>query len=219
LGSGGLSTVLLAAAWTLVGAGVGVVVRVVSVWLARGEGLEPGRKPWQRYGPVVLTALLFGLFAWRVGPDWLLLIRSLWVAVLVQVIFFDLEHLLVLDRVLLPSAVAALLLSVVTPQLGLLAAVATGLVTGLVFLAIAELGAIVFKAEAMGYGDVKLSAFLGLILGPRPTFTAVVLGVILAGVVAVALLALRLRGMRDAISYGPFLAAGAIASLFMVSRS
>jgi len=209
-------TALLIVAWTLVGAAVGVGVRIASVWLARGEELEPGRRAWQRYGPVVLTAALFGLFAWRVGPGWLLLIRSLWVAVLVQIIFFDLEHLLVLDRVLLPGAVAAILLSLVTPNLGILPAVLTGLVTGLVFLAIAEIGAIVFKAEAMGYGDVKLAAFLGLLLGPRPTFNAVVLGVILAGVVAVALLVFRVRGMRDSISYGPFLAAGALASLFML---
>jgi leader peptidase (prepilin peptidase)/N-methyltransferase len=211
--------VALAAGWAVVGAGAGVAVRVGSVWLARGEGVEPGRKPWQRYGPVVLAAVLFGLFAWRVGPHWILLIRSLWVAVLVQVIFFDLEHRLVLDRVLLPAAVLALLLSPVTPGLGFVPAVLTGLVTGLVFLAIAELGSLVFKAEAMGYGDVKLAAFLGLILGPRPTFNAVVLGVILAGVVAVVLLASRLRGMRDSISYGPFLAAGALTSLFVLPPS
>jgi leader peptidase (prepilin peptidase)/N-methyltransferase len=210
-----VTNVLIGIAWAAAGVAAGAGVRIVSVWLARGEGLEPGRKHWQRYGPVVLAAVLFGLFGWRIGPHWVLLIRSLWVAVLVQVIFFDLEHLLVLDRVLLPSAVAALLLSLVTPGLGIVPAVLTGLVTGLVFLAIAEVGALVFKAEAMGYGDVKLAAFLGLILGPRPTFTAVVLGVILAGVVAVGLLALRLRGMRDAISYGPFLAAGAIVSLFL----
>ncbi len=203
----------------MAGALAGVLVRVATVWLARHEELEPGRRPWQRYGPVVLAALLFGVFAWRLGPTWLLLIRSLWVVVLVQVIFFDLEHQLVLDRVLLPSAVAALVLSLVTPNLGPIVAVLTGLVTGLVFLAIAELGAFVFKAEAMGYGDVKLSAFLGLILGPRPTFNAVVVGVILAGVVAVGLLALRLRGMRDSISYGPFLAAGALISLFVLGPS
>ena len=212
-----MTHLLLALGWAVVGAAVGGLVRVASVWLARGEDVESGRKPWQRYGPVVLAGALFGVFAWRIGPHWLLLIRSLWVAVLVQVIFFDLEHHLVLDRVLLPSAVAALVLSLVTPDLGLVPAVLTGLVTGLVFLAIAELGAFVFKAEAMGYGDVKLSAFLGLILGPRPTFNAVVLGVILAGVVAVALLALRIRGMRDVISYGPFLAAGALTSLYLVS--
>ena len=214
-----MAAVLIATGWAAVGAGVGALVRVASVWLARGEDLESGRRPWQRYGPVVLTAVLFGLFAWQLGPRQVLLIRSLWIAVLVQVIFFDFEHNLVLDRVLLPSAVAALLLSLVTPGLGLVPAVLTGLVTGLAFLAIAELGSLVFKAEAMGYGDVKLAAFLGLILGPRPTFNAVVLGVILAGVVAVGLLALRIRGMRDSISYGPFLAAGALASLFALGGS
>ena len=214
-----MAAVLIAAGWTVVGAAAGGLVRVASVWLARREGVEPGRKQWQRLGPVILAAVLFGLFAWRLGPHWVLLIRSLWIVVLVQVIFFDLEHRLVLDRVLLPSAVAAVLLSPVTPGLGLVPALLTGLVTGLVFLAIAELGSLVFKAEAMGYGDVKLSAFLGLILGPRPTFNAVVLGVILAGVVAVGLLALRVRGMRDSISYGPFLAAGALTSLFMLGVS
>jgi leader peptidase (prepilin peptidase)/N-methyltransferase len=209
-----MTAVVTGIAWALVGVAAGAGVRVGSVWLARREGLEPGRRAWQAYGPVALTAVLFGVFGWHVGPSWLLLIRSLWVAVLVQVIFFDLEHQLVLDRVLLPSAVAALVLSLVTPSLGPLTAFLTGLVTGLVFAAIAEIGSFVFKAEAMGYGDVKLSAFLGLILGPRPTFSAVVLGVILAGVVAVALLALRIRGMRDSISYGPFLAAGAIVALY-----
>jgi len=212
-------TIALVAGWTVAGAAAGALVRVVSVWLARREDVEPDRKPWQRYGPVVLAAVLFGLFAWRIGPHWVLLIRSLWVAVLVQVIFFDLEHHLVLDRVLLPSAVAALVLSLVTPNLGIVPAVLTGLVCGLVFLAIAELGALVFKAEAMGYGDVKLVAFVGLILGPRPAFEAVVVGVILAGVVAAGLLALRVRGMRDSISYGPFLAAGALTSLFVLGAS
>ena len=214
-----MAAVLIAVPWAVVGAGVGVLVRVASVWLARREELEPGRKPWQRFGPVVLAAVLFGLFAWRLGPHWVLLIRSLWIAVLVQIIFFDFEHNLVLDRVLLPSAVAALPLSLVTPGLGIVPAVLAGLVAGLVFLAIAELGSLVFKAEAMGYGDVKLVAFLGLILGPRPTFDAVVVGVILAGVVAVALLALRIRGMRDSISYGPFLAAGALVSLVVLGAS
>ena len=214
-----MAAVLIAIGWAAVGAGVGVLVRIGSVWLARGEGVDPGAKPWQRYGPVVLTAVLFGLFGWRLGPHWVLLIRSLWIAVLVQVIFFDLEHFLVLDRVLLPSAVAALLLSLVTPGLGIVPAVLTGVVTGLVFVAIAEVGSLVFKAEAMGYGDVKLTAFLGLILGPRPTFDAIVLGVILAGVVAVALLAFRVRGLRDSISYGPFLAAGALASLLVFAPS
>ena len=212
-----MSGLAVPAGWGFVGLLVGVLVRVLSVRLGPGEGVEAGHRPWQVYGPVAATAVLFAIFGWRIGAGPELLIRSLWVALLVQVIFFDLEHQLILDRVLLPGAVAALILSSFTPHLGLLAAVLTGVATGAIFLAIAALGSAVFKAEAMGLGDVKLSVFLGLILGPQPTFVAVLIGLILAGVVAGGLVVLRLRSMRDSIPYGPFLAAGALAALYSVS--
>jgi prepilin signal peptidase PulO-like enzyme (type II secretory pathway) len=208
------SPYLVAAVWGIAGAGLGFAVRRASVGLARLEDLEPGSRPWQVYGPSVLAGLLFALFGWRLGLSPLLLIRSLWILVLVQVIFFDLEHHLILDRVLLPAALAALVLSLVTPNLGWVSALLTGLGTGLVFLAISALGRLLFHAEAMGMGDVKFSVFLGLVLGLRPTLTAVLLGVILAGVAALALVLFRRRTMRDSIAYGPFLALGALAALF-----
>ena len=211
---GWFSPFLVSIVWGIAGLGLGMAVRRASVGLARLEGLEPGRRPWQVYGPSVLAGLLFALFGWRLGATPLLLIRSVWILVLVQIIFFDLEHHLILDRVLLPAALAALVLSVVTPNLGWVSALLTGLGTGLVFLAIAALGALLFHAEAMGMGDVKFSGFMGLVLGLRPTLTAVFLGVILAGVAALGLVLLRRRTMRDSIAYGPFLAAGALAALF-----
>lgn len=209
-----MSSVAVAASWGIAGVLVGGLVRLVSVWLARSEKLEAGQRPWQVYGPVVVTAVLFALFGWRIGASPVLLIKSLWIALLVQVIFFDFEHQLILDRVLVPGAAAAVALSLVTPHLGLLTAVLTGLVTGAAFMAIAALGSAVFKAEAMGLGDVKFSVFLGLILGPWPTLSAVLIGLILAGVAAVGLVVLRLRSMRDSIPYGPFLAAGGLAALY-----
>lgn len=209
-----MSPYLVAVVWALAGLGVGSLVRWASVRLARLEGLQAGYRSWQAYGPAVLTGVLFGLFGWRLGATPLLLIRSLWVAVLVQVIFFDLEHHLILDRVLLPAALSALLLSLFTPNLGWLVAILTGVGTGLVFLAIAAIGALIFHAEAMGLGDVKFSAFLGLILGLRPTLAAVLLGVALAGLVAAGLVLLRRRHLKDSIAYGPFLAVGALVALF-----
>jgi leader peptidase (prepilin peptidase) / N-methyltransferase len=211
-----VASIAITLGWGLVGGLVGGMVRILSVWLARGEDLDAGRRPWQVFGPVVATAALFAVFGWRYGPSNMLLIKSLWIAVLVQVIFFDFEHQLILDRVLIPGAAAALILSLVTPYLGLVAAILTGLVTGAAFLAVAALGSAIFKAEAMGFGDVKFSAFLGLILGPWATLSAVLIGLISAGVIAFMLVVLRLRSMRDSIPYGPFLAAGGLAALFVV---
>lgn len=65
-------------------------------------------------------------------------------------------------------------------------------------------------------GDVKLGGFIGVGLGFLG-WGAVVVGIfaafLLGGVVALALVALRLRGRRDLLPFGPYLAAGAVVGL------
>jgi len=100
----------------IAGAGAGWAVRWGSVRLARIEGLEPGRKRWQEYGPPVLSAVVFAAFALVITPFPLLLVRSVFALVLVQVIFFDFEHRLILDRVMFPSMGLALLGQPVAPR-------------------------------------------------------------------------------------------------------
>lgn len=213
----GASPLLVAPVWGVVGVGLGVLVRIANVRLARIEGLTAGGSRWQRYGPALVAALVLALLGWRNGAHWPLLLRSLWALILVQVIFFDAEHHLVLDRVILPAGLAAIGLSFVTPGLGWQSALIAGGGAGLVFLLIAIAGALYFRTEAMGLGDVKLAAFIGLVLGIVYTTTALLAGVILAGVVAVVLLALRLKSRRDAIPYGPFLSLGGLLGLFLSS--
>jgi leader peptidase (prepilin peptidase)/N-methyltransferase len=137
--------------------------------------------------------------------------------VLVQVIFFDLEHRLILDRVMFPSMVLAVLLSQFTPHMNWLISLGTGLAAGLLFLLIAVAGAAIFKQEALGFGDVKLAAFMGLILGISPGEPPIILalffGVLLAGVAGVAMMVLRIKALRDTFAYGPYLAAGAVLTL------
>ena len=211
------SPLLVAVVWGLVGAGLGVLVRIANVLLARLEGLAAGRRRWQTYGPPLVAALALASLGWRNGAHWPLLVRSLWALILVQVIFFDAEHHLVLDRVILPAGLAAIGLSFITPGLGWQSALIAGGAAGLIFLVIAIAGTLYFRTEAMGLGDVKLAAFIGLVLGIASTTTALLAGVIAAGVVAVLLLALRLKTRRDAIPYGPFLSLGGLLGLFLSS--
>jgi prepilin signal peptidase PulO-like enzyme (type II secretory pathway) len=212
---GGVSHTLVAIPWAAVGIVVGVGVRVAGVRLARVERLEAGRRVWQVYGPILLTAALFAALAWQLGLQPVLLVRSLWAVVLVQVLFFDAEHHLVLDRVLLPAGAAAVVLSLVTPGMGWKSSLIAGAVAGAVFLVIAIAGALAFRTEAMGLGDVKLAAFIGLVLGVTYAGPGLLAGVFLAGLVALVLLALRVRGLKDGIAYGPFLCAGALLGLFL----
>jgi len=211
---------LIALLWAVVGAAGGWLVRWGSVKLARLEGLEPGNRLWQVYGPSILCAVLFAIFAFVIPPFPILLVRSVFVLVLVQVIFFDFEHRLILDRVMFPSMVLALLVTLsplVNSRLGLWqqpwwAGIAMGLAAGLLFLLLALAGSALFKAEALGFGDVKLALFMGLLLGWPYTLTAMFYGVFLAGVVSIGVIVWR-RSLKGTIAYGPYLAAGAVLML------
>jgi leader peptidase (prepilin peptidase)/N-methyltransferase len=142
-------------------------------------------------------------------------VRSLFVLVFVQVIFFDFEHRLILDRVIFPSMALALVVSVFGHPWW--AGIATGLAAGLLFVLLGVAGQAVFKAEAMGFGDVKLAVFMGLLLGPLPTVQALFYGVFLAGLASLGIAIWR-RSLKGTMAYGPFLAAGALIVLYQLPQ-
>ena len=210
-----MNLVVLPILWAIVGGAAGWVVRWGSVRLAlmeSGLGLEPGHKRWQVYGPPILAAILFALFATQPTSFAQLALRSVFVLVLVQVIFFDFEHRLILDRVMFPSIALALVVSVFRHPWW--AGMATGVGAGLIFLLLAFVGSAIFKAEALGFGDVKLALFMGVLLGPLPTIQALFYGVFLAGVVSVVLIVWH-RTMKQTLAYGPYLATGALIALYL----
>ena len=71
-----------------------------------------------------------------------------------------------------------------------------------------------FARGGFGAGDVKLGAMLGIMVGFTPVLVALQISFIVGGVVAAALLVLRLRRRRDVIPFGPFLAGAGMVSLF-----
>jgi leader peptidase (prepilin peptidase)/N-methyltransferase len=126
---------------------------------------------------------------------------------LVVITFIDLDHQLILNRITYPGIVIGLAFALVQGRLvpSALAAVGgAGLITVIV---IASRG-------GMGIGDIKLAALLGAFLGWPGIAVALFAGFMIGGVVGLALLALRLRSRKDAIPFGPALAAGALVALF-----
>ena len=209
-----MNPIVVAVVWALVGAAAGWAARWGSVKLARLEGLEPGFKSWQVYGPPVLAAVLFGVFGYELHGSFVLLaVRSIFVLVLVQVIFFDFEHHLILDRIMFPAMALALVVSLFGQPWW--AGLATGLGAGLLFLLLAILGSAILKQEALGFGDVKLAAFMGLLLGVPLIFSALFYGVLFAGIGAIVFIVWH-RSLRGNIAYGPYLAAGALLALYFL---
>ena len=75
----------------------------------------------------------------------------------------------------------------------------------------------VISPAGMAFGDVRLATLIGLDLGwlgANQIVLGIFSGFILASVIGLGLLVARRRGMRDAVPFGPFLAAGTLFVLF-----
>ncbi|MBP7740747.1 prepilin peptidase [Candidatus Woesebacteria bacterium] len=69
------------------------------------------------------------------------------------------------------------------------------------------------KGKGMGFGDVKLSIPLAILLGPQKTLVGMFLAFLIGAVVGIILVLLKKSKMKAAIPFGPFLIIGTIISL------
>jgi leader peptidase (prepilin peptidase) / N-methyltransferase len=219
-----MSHALFALAWAVVGGLLGAGLNYLSRWLARIEQIEFDQSGLEALLMPALGAALFFLFALHLGVQRLLFIDSAYVVILVQVLAFDLKTRYILDLVMFPGWVIAFVLAFVTPWTPYLTwpwpdwrtAPVAALIAGAIFLLLYFGGQLVFGAEAFGFGDVKLAVFIGMSTGLSNlrVVHALLYGVFLGGFVAIILLITRIRGMKEAVPYGPFLALGTILVLY-----
>jgi leader peptidase (prepilin peptidase)/N-methyltransferase len=196
----------------LVGLVAGVLVGPVADRIATNA---PGHHPLLRSVPrsrrlalvVAGTALLGGASGLVFGFELEALIAALFCWILVVVTRTDLEHRLIPDKVVLPGALAMLVLRTIDdPSVEW---VVSALVTGVVFFLI-----VLVYPKGLGMGDVKLSTFLGAGLGVA-VVPAMFVGFFAAFVPAAAVLFRQGKEARKkAIPLGPFLALGGVVALY-----
>ncbi len=170
----------------------------------------------------LITGLLFLGIALRGGPAAGMAVMAVAATLFVLIGLIDYQRGLILNAMLLPALVASLVLSPFWNELGearsffstpeLVGSFLNSLVAGagafLLFLIV-----ILISPKAMGGGDVKYVALIGLLVGFPGVVVALWSAVVLGGFLSAGLLALRLRGRKDAILFGPFLSVGAIVGL------
>ena len=147
----------------------------------------------------VLLAVCIGK-AWSVTTGIQLFYFAIAIVLLVFVTITDFEQYVIFDSMLLPLAVAGFCytLHIHLPVTEHFAAALGG---GLLFLLLAML-----TKGAIGGGDIKLIAALGLWLGVRPLITVIAYGFIAGGIAALFLLITKQKQRNSYFAYGPYFA-------------
>jgi len=194
-------------------------VPLVSFAALRGRCRACGMSiPW-RY-PIVeaVTGALFGAAALAFGSTPHAVVAAALLAALVAITMIDLERQIIPDVISLPGILAGVLANLATGHVSWLESLLGIAVGGGVFLAIAVLGSWLAGQDAMGGGDIKLAAMLGAFLGWKVLLLSLFVSALGGGILAAALMGSGLRGRKDPLPFGPFLAAGGAVGLFWGER-
>lgn len=188
------------------------------------------------FGVELLTALLF-LLVWLKLPVFgysaplgMTEIYSVpqvfcyWLVVfgLVMGSFIDIDHYILPDRVTLGGIVLGFICSALVPALHqqeywlkslLISFAGAAIGFGLLWL-VAIFGKLIFKKEAMGFGDVKLMGAIGAFFGISSIFFVLIFSSFLGAFFGIVCMILKKKELQSRIPFGPFIAAAVLVFMF-----
>lgn len=164
-----------------------------------------------------LNAFMYVLVLWRFGLAWHTPALFAFCSAIIAITFIDLDFQIIPDAITLPGIPIGLIAgSLILPDpferssvLGFREAFIGLLSGGVLFYLIA-----VLSKGGMGGGDIKMMAMVGAFLGWKSTLLTTFAGSLLGSIIGIFLMAFKGKGRKTKIPFGPFLAAGAIISLF-----
>jgi leader peptidase (prepilin peptidase)/N-methyltransferase len=131
------------------------------------------------------------------------------IGILVLAAIIDFRYGIIPNKIVYPAILVTLLFTLISPS----ASIKMSLVGGASLAGLLLIPAVLFKS--MGMGDIKLAFLIGLMAGFPLGIVAIFSGIIMGGLVAIALITLRVKGRKDEMPYGPYLAMGTILTLLL----
>lgn len=186
-------------------------------WLSLGGKCRYCKTPISPRYPAVelLTAVLSALVIWQTGATayGMMLLVLTWC--LVALTFIDIDKMLLPDQITLPLLWLVLAASAagigIAPQQAIIGAACGYLSLWSVYWGFKLLTG----KEGMGYGDFKLMAIFGALLGWQQLPLIILLSSVVGAVIGSVMLAVQKKGQNTAIPFGPYIAAaGWIAMLW-----
>ncbi len=140
---------------------------------------------------------------------------ALFSLLLLLILRIDWQHHLIFTITIVPGIVLALAVAMLRSPNALLSAGVAGVGAGLLFGFFFALAILIYRKQALGFGDILLAVLIGTMTGVRSIIPALFIGMLLAAIGGLLLIALGIRSRRDYIPYGAYLCAGTIIVLLM----
>ncbi|SNY60600.1 type 4 prepilin peptidase 1 Aspartic peptidase. MEROPS family A24A [Arsukibacterium tuosuense] len=190
-------------------------IPVISWLLLKGRCRHCKAPISSRYPAVeALTAVMSALVAWQYGFGTLALVLIFVTWGLIALSFIDIDTMLLPDSLTLPLLWLALVFSLtdsalVNPSEAIIGAAAGYLSLWLVYWGFKLLTG----KEGMGYGDFKLLAIFGALLGWQQLPLIILLSSVVGAVIGASMLAIQGRDKATPIPFGPYIAAAGFIAL------
>lgn len=160
-----------------------------------------------------VTAAVFGLLYWNYGLSLDLLMWCLFAALLICLLFIDVDHLLLPDQLTYLLLWLGLFYAVLGGPVPLEHAVLGAMAGYLALWSVYWLFKLLSGKEGMGYGDFKLLAALGAWLGYSMLPLVVIVAALSGAVLGIIWQRWRRQHHSQPIPFGPFLIAAAVVAL------
>lgn len=211
--------------------GLADLIPIFSFLALKGNCRYCGKKiSWQYPLVEVVTAILFVFVFWRLSlgvglisvlefrcSDILLLLYLLLTAFLMVVIFIsDLRYYIIPDVIIYPAIIVSGIWNIVygifSPDAGyhILNTFSAAIGASLFFLFIILLS----RGKWMGWGDVKLAVWMGLLLGCPNILVALFLAFSAGALIGTGLIVCKKKSLKSEVPFGPFLIGGTFIALF-----
>jgi leader peptidase (prepilin peptidase)/N-methyltransferase len=194
-------------------------IPILSYLLLRGRCRACRSRISLRY-PIVEAAngAGYGLIVWQFGLGWSAAIYAVLFSALLVISTIDLSHQIIPDAITLPGIGLGLLCGATVLPVGFMNSVLGVLAGGGILWVLAWVSPYLFGKEGMGGGDIKLLAMIGAFLGWSPTLLTIMVGAMAGSIVGLGLISFKVMRRDQYLPFGPFLAFGAVVSMFFHSQ-
>lgn len=186
------------------------IVSIINYIFLKGRCSHCNQRISWRY-PLVefLNGIIYVLMFINYGFSILFLNYAIISSILIVISFIDYDYQIIPDKILLFGFLTNMTLITLYNSLDYLFNGVLGLLLGggiLFVIAILTKG-------AMGGGDIKLMAMLGMTFGPKYTLITLLMSFIIGAIISVMLLATGKKERKDFIPFGPFISIAAVVTV------